>query len=109
MSASKPETKMSAEAAERLEALGFIVLRLQAGKARVKGGWMQGNRAGCPDRAVLLSRARIAFLEAKVGNGKPSPDQERWHALAKRRGHIVITFWTPLEAVRAVIAAEKTA
>lgn len=109
MTASKAETKMSAEAAERLEALGFVVLRLQAGKARVKGGWMQGNRAGCPDRGVLLSRSRIAFLEAKVGKGKPSPAQESWHALAKRLGHIVITFWTPLEAVRAVIAAEKAA
>lgn len=107
MTNSKAETKMSADAAEALEKLGFIVLRLQAGRARVKGGWMHGNKKGCPDRCALLSRSRVAFLEAKVGAGKRSPDQEKWHALAKRFGHIVITFWTPLEAVRGVLAAEN--
>lgn len=101
------ETELSAAATKLVESAGFPVLRLQAGRVRARNGWVHGNKAGCPDKLAVLSRGRIAWLEAKFEGGERSPEQERWHADARRRGHIVITFWTPAEALRGVLAAEK--
>ena len=46
--------------------------------------WVGWN--GCPDRIVLLPKARIAFVEVKAPGEKPRPLQESRHRILKRLG-----------------------
>ena len=46
--------------------------------------WFGWN--GCPDRIVLLPKARIAFVEVKAPGEKPRPLQESRHRILKRLG-----------------------
>lgn len=47
------------------------------------------NRAGMPDRMILLDGGRIAFVEFKTAHGKVEPQQLREHARLRNLGHHV--------------------
>ncbi len=46
--------------------------------------WVGWN--GCPDRIVLLPKARIAFIELKAPGEKPRPLQESRHRILRGLG-----------------------
>lgn len=102
------ETALSRSIASAVESLGFIVVRLQSGKARVRGGWMQGNASGTPDRGALISRGRICWLEVKDETDE-RPSQKEWRERVARLGHEVAIVRTVGDAVAAVRAADARA
>lgn len=99
------ETAISRSIADSLEGLGYIVVRLQSGKVRVRGGWMQGNREGAPDRGVLVGGGRVCWLEVKDQTAERL-SQKKWRERAEKLGHVVAIVKSVGEAVAAVRAAE---
>lgn len=65
------------------------VLRMNAGKVKVRGGWMQLSEDGTPDLLVLLPLGRCIWLETKAPKGRMREAQEKWHAAARKLGHDV--------------------
>jgi hypothetical protein len=95
---SKPETSLQARIVSALEAIGFLVVRTQAGKAKVRGGWMQLGPKGFPDLWVVGR----TLLEVKTDDGELSPEQLAMHDRIRRAGELVAVVRTPAEAIRAV-------
>lgn len=59
-----------------LKADGLQVLRLNAGKVKVNGGWMQLVPAGTPDlMAMNVETGEVSFIEVKNETGKLRPEQ----------------------------------
>lgn len=98
------ETPISKAAQDALTAAGFHVVRVQSGKVRVRGGWMQLAEEGCPDLSVHVTGPVRAWLEAKVPGGKLSAEQKAWHAKALKRGELVAVFRSAREAVEIAMA-----
>ena len=84
---------------------GAIPVRINAGKARARGGYVQGARNGTPDLAFVLHGGRMLWVEVKRATGKPSPDQLAMHEELRKRGHSVIVardVETVVQAARAM-------
>lgn len=88
-----------------------IVLRLNAGGFRSR---MKGLPPGTPDRAVVLPRGRVLWVEVKApgkipsGNRKLTPTEEaqtKWRDKALDLGHAVVT----VDSVKAAVAAVRKA
>lgn len=98
MNRSKPETSRQALIVEALETAGRLVIRIQSGRVRVKGGWMHLAPTGTPDLYVV----GWGWLETKLENTKPSAEQLRMHARLRSAGERVEIIRTPSEALSAV-------
>lgn len=62
-----------------LKADGLQVLRLNAGKVKVNGGWMQLVPAGTPDlMAMNVETGEVSFIEVKNETGKLRPEQREF-------------------------------
>ena len=96
------ETKLSAAISAALTKLGYPVVRIHSGKARVRGGFLQLAAKGTPDRIVLLRAGRVLWLEVKTPTGILSSDQVDWHVRAAERGHVVRVVKSVSEAIQAV-------
>lgn len=110
----KSETEISRQIAEYLDKRGFFNLRLNAGKVKVKGGWLTGVKEGCPDRFFLLPKeltegfASVAvFIEVKTATGKLSPVQIEMHKTISKKGGFVIVATSLTEAISAITTLEK--
>jgi hypothetical protein len=77
----KPETILAGAVRGVLEAKGVPFERVQSGQLRVKRGRLHCASKGTPDYWSALG-----WIECKVPGGKLSPEQEAWHAEAKRWG-----------------------
>lgn len=101
----KPETRLQAAIVSALEQLGFVAVRVQAGKHKVKGGWLQCAEPGTADLYVT----RMGWRECKVPGKKPRANQLKWAAKMRAQGENVGTWWSVEEAVleaRSVLRAE---
>lgn len=101
------ETELQASIVSALERLGHIVIRVQSGKVKVRGGWMQLAPEGTPDLCVLgppypTLLTTTTWLETKVQGGKLRPAQVAWHERAKKGGHRVAVVRSVAEALAAV-------
>lgn len=103
MSRSKPETIRQAGIVEALEAAGRLVIRVQAGLVRVRGGWMHLAPKGTPDLYVVA----WGFLETKTDEGALSPAQKKMHAELRARGERVAVVRTASDAL--AVTAEGAA
>lgn len=95
---SKPETTLQAAIVEALQRAGRIVIRVQSGQVRVRGGWMHLAPKGTPDLYVV----GWGWLETKTEDGKLSPEQERMHALIGGAGELITVVRSVAEALLAV-------
>lgn len=89
------ETDLKLAIRKRLEAHGFVVVRVQAGKVKVRGGWMQLAPKGTPDLVVV---APYCWLEVKLPGEERSDDQVAWHEWAEANGVPVATVESPGQA-----------
>lgn len=98
------ETALSHCIRDALGGLGVWVIRVQAGKHRVKGGVLHCAEPGTPD---LFCPALNLWLEVKLPEGKPLPTQIAWHARAGREGVAVVVVRSVADAVRAALAVRQ--
>lgn len=96
---SQLETPISKAAQDALTAAGFHVTRVQAGKVKVRGGWMVLAEPGTPDLLVQVTGPVHGWLEAKAPDGEKRESQKKWHAKAVKRGELVAVFRSAREAV----------
>jgi hypothetical protein len=91
-----------------LQTIGVFAIRVQAGKVKVRGGWMQLAPAGTPDIYVLVPPSGMSlWLEVKTATGEERESQLAFATKARARGARVETVRTPQEAVEAYRAAER--
>ena len=93
------ETELSKAIRDALTRRGFWVERVNAGKTKVKRGWLYGAAIGTPD--ILVIAPVYGWLEVKVELGKLSPEQVTWHDRARN-------FGIHVEVVRSVEGALRT-
>ncbi len=91
------ETELKREIVEKLERCGFWVERIQSGKAKVRGGWMELDSDGTPDLHLV---ALGAWLEVKTDEGELSEAQKDWHRRATCAGVRVATVRSSKEAIQ---------
>ena len=103
------ETTLSRNIQEALARMGVRVLRLQSGRVRVKGGWMQLAPEGTPDLLAILKSGRVLWIEVKRPGEKPTAEQLAEHARLLRDGHAVAVVTTVQEAVDAVLRQKAAA
>jgi len=94
------ETTLKKNICVALDTMGFRVVRIQSGRAKVRGGWMWLAKKGTPDLLVL---SPYVFLEVKRPGKELSPDQRDWHDWAKGAGVPVTTVRGVQEACRFVL------
>lgn len=91
----KRENDIQAEVIAALRKMGKFVLRLNSGKARVKGGFIQLCPTGTPDiqviehidtKTISLSYSRVTWLEIKRPREKQTPEQVEFEMTALQRG-----------------------
>lgn len=93
-----PEAERQAGIVEALALIGRTAFRVQSGKVKVRGGWMQLAPVGTPDLYVL----GWGWLECKAERGKLSMNQLVMHERIRHAGELVAVVRTPAEAVAAV-------
>ena len=91
------EAAISKSISDALDTLGVMHFRIQCGKVKVRGGWMQLAPPGFPDRWTELG-----FLETKTLTGKLGADQVKCHDRLRDRGHRVAVVRSASEAVKVV-------
>lgn len=93
---------------------GVHALRLNAGTIVLPGPprrVVRGVEPGVPDIVVMLRGGRVVWVEVKAPNGRLSPSQNHWHAMARRHGHTIIVgrdVPSVVSAVRVAMAARAT-
>jgi hypothetical protein len=103
--AGRRESDIQRAIVDALSVLPVSVQRLNSGRVRVTGGWMQLLPEGTPDLMVMMFGGRVCFIEVKRDeNGVLSEDQARVHAEYAAMGHVVLVCWDPMTAVRFVNA-----
>lgn len=78
----------------------------------IAAGWLfyhtkdsRGSDRGFPD-CVMVRSGRVVYAELKVGNNRPSPEQEAWLLqLSQTRGPAEVAIWYPSswQAIKAVL------
>lgn len=97
------ETQLSASIRSALTRMGIWCMRIQSGRVRSRGGFVQLAEAGTPD-ILLVGPASVAgsWLEVKVEKGRYETSQPAWHERAKKMGVRVATVRSMSEAVEVV-------
>jgi len=102
------ETKIQKAILDALHAAGAFAFRAQAGKVKVRGGWMQLCPPGTPDILVIVPpRGMVVGLEVKTLTGELRESQLAWAAKVRALGGVVETVRSPAEAVAAYVAATE--
>lgn len=87
---------------DALLAAGAFAFRAQAGRVKVKGGYMQLCPAGTPDILVIVPpRGLVVGLEVKTLTGELRESQLAWAAKVRALGGVVETVRSPEEALQA--------
>lgn len=93
------ESEIQRAIVEALDRIGVVAVRVQSGKASVRGGWLSLAPPGTPDLVLV---APPGWLECKSPKGLVSPAQRRWHRLARASGARVAVVRSPREALEVV-------
>lgn len=100
------ETEISASIGEYLNKRGIYNLRLNSGKTKKNGSWIQLCPAGTPDRLSVIN-GKLVFWEIKRPNEKPTTAQIEMHARIATAGGIVFVVTSLDEAIAAIKEIEK--
>lgn len=94
------ENEFTAQVIQLAQACGWRVAHFRP--ARTATGWrtaVQGDGKGFPDLVLAhKERGRVIFAELKVGNNKPSPEQNDWLqtlAAVSISAGVSVYLWTP--------------
>jgi hypothetical protein len=85
-----------------LRQTGAIAIRMQAGKVKVRGGWMYLAPAGCADILCFRPGAPVTWIETKSLTGKLREAQESFRRDVEALGHRFITARTLDEGLDAL-------
>lgn len=83
------ETSVSASIKQYLDARHIWNIRINSGKVKVNGGWMQLAAEGTPDRLALF-KGKSIWIEVKTIGGKLSAAQIEMHRRIISAGGFVI-------------------
>ncbi len=99
-----PEGKVKRAILDALQAAGAFAFPVQAGKVKVRGGWMQLAPPGTPDILVVVPPdGHLLGLEVKTAKTKERLSQLAWAEGAREAGVTVRTVRTVAEAVGAYL------
>lgn len=86
------ETQFQRTVIEMAKILGWRIAHVRA--ARTEHGWRTPyeGHSGLPD-LILARRGRVILAELKVGDNKPTLDQQAWLSAAGTSGHL----WFPAD------------
>ena len=84
---SRTETEIKKEITDYLRNRGYTVHRMNSGKAKVKGGYLELCEKGTPDILVLGKDKYILWIETKKPGGNPTEEQLEKIAYYKTLGH----------------------
>jgi Holliday junction resolvase len=84
----KSESEVSKQIVDYIKASGFTVYRMNAGKAKVNGGYIQLAPKGTPD---LLANVYgfILWIEVKKKGGKATLEQAECHAELSKYSYVI--------------------
>jgi hypothetical protein len=102
-----PEGTVKAQIQDALRAMGCLVIRINAGVVRVKGGFMRGAPEGTADLLVFPGNGRMVALEIKQPGKKAAPEQLAWGAEWRRLGGTFAVVDTVDDAIRVVSVARS--
>lgn len=81
------EADVKLEVQTWLKNTGYFWLRMQSGKAKVRGGYMQLCPEGTADIVVFPNKTTTCWIEMKTEKTKQRPAQVEFEAKAKAAGH----------------------
>lgn len=103
---SAPENALQRQILNALHALPDAeFLRVNSGKVKVRGGWMQLAPNGTSDILGIVRGGRFVALEVKLPGEKPNPDQVAFGARVAKLGGYFAVVTSVEDAVSAVRAA----
>lgn len=85
----KSEAGINAEVVEFVRAKGYRVYRMNAGRVKVRGGWMRLAGKNCPDWLFNV-QGFFVWFEGKKPGEKPTRAQAEHHRELESRGDFVI-------------------
>lgn len=91
---------------ETLTALGCTVWRNQAGKVRVRGGYMALSPEGTPDIVGYTRDGRFLAIEVKAPKGREREAQLLWRERAQKAGCIVGVARSVQDAIALLLGSE---
>lgn len=71
-------------------ALGYDVCRANAGRVKVRGGWLYLFPEGTPDVVMFGPGCCVLWIETKTPAGRLSAGQHKRHADLRALGHTVV-------------------
>lgn len=86
----KSETAIQRAVVQTARRCGLLVFRMNAGKVKAKGGWVQLAPPGTPDVLCFTALGAVIWIETKTVIGKLSPEQRAMHTCLRARGHTVV-------------------
>jgi hypothetical protein len=81
------ENAIQAQVMQVLKQLGICCIRINAGKVKVRGGWMQLAPEGTADLAVFPDARMPVWIEMKQPKKGPSKEQKEFQSQVERLGH----------------------
>jgi Holliday junction resolvase len=81
------EADVQREIVATLKQLGYWVARIQSGKVKVRGGWMQLAPEGTADLLAIRGEKTIWIECKRPKGGTHSAEQKEFMGLVRRAGH----------------------
>ena len=89
-----------------LKQMGYWVARIQSGKVKVRGGWMQLAPEGTADILAIRGEKTLWCEVKRPKGGIHSQEQQEFAAIARRAGHEYIVA-TSVEDILEVTKARR--
>jgi hypothetical protein len=100
-----PEGLVKVEVLDYLKAAGIFHMRMQSGRAKVRGGWMHVCPAGTADILAFDENGGVVWIELKRLKGEQREKQVEFQAKVTAIGHKYVV----VRSVEDVAAAFKEA
>ncbi len=85
-----PEAKVAAEIKDYLTKTGRFFIRINSGKVKVSGGWMQLAPKGTADMLTFDHAGKCVWIETKHAKGVQSDEQIDFEMRVRLLGHTFI-------------------
>ena len=78
-------SELTGPAIKAIKQCGVWATRMQAGRVKVRGGWMVLCPSGTPD-ILARPQGRICWIETKIGKNGQTPEQIDFQRMSKEWG-----------------------
>lgn len=89
MSDFRRESDIQREIVRMLRASGWLVYRMNSGKVKVRGGWIELAPIDTPDLLAFRTDMPVHWFECKTERGKLTAGQQQQHEILREYGHVV--------------------